>query len=58
MAGEAALGCHGCESGIAGTCKGHEEGIPLGVDLVAITLEEGGTEQGSGCFQDGRVALT
>jgi hypothetical protein len=52
------LGSHRCESSITGASKCHEEGITLGIDLVAIELEEGGTQQGPTCFQDGRVALT
>src|SRR5215469_7203423 len=58
MAGEAALGCHGCESGIAGTGKSDEESIALGIYLVAAVFEEGGTEQGSGCSQNRGVAIT
>ena len=43
MGGEGELDRHCCCNGIAGASKGHKEGIPLRVDLVAIELKERGT---------------
>jgi len=52
------LGCDCRGNGIAGAGKGGEEGIPLGIDLVAIEREERRAQQGLACFQYASIALT
>jgi hypothetical protein len=48
MGGEGALGSYRRESGIAGTRKGDEEAIALGIDFVATTGLKGRAQEDTG----------
>src|SRR5260370_6044459 len=58
MGEEGPLASDRCRDGIGGARKGHEERIPLRVNLIAIELEERGTQEGPTSFQEAGVALT
>src|SRR5438105_5078603 len=58
VADEGTLGSDGCRDRIAGASKGHEEGIPLRVDLMAAMLAECGTQEVSALAQQASIVLT
>src|SRR6266571_233534 len=58
MGAEGTLTSDRCRDGIGGARKGHEERIPLRVDLVTMEFEERGTQEGAAHFQEASVALT
>src|SRR6266571_4289100 len=51
MCGEGGLYSRSSRHSISGTGKGHEEGIALGIDLVALVGEEHRAEKGAALLQ-------
>ncbi len=58
MGSEGTLDSHSRRDGISGASKGHKEGIPLHIDLVAMELEECGAQEVPTLVQEAGVSLT
>src|SRR5215469_2964281 len=58
MGDEGALGCHCRRNSIAGTRKGDEEAIALGIDFVATTGTEGRAQEETGILEHTGIAFT
>ncbi len=58
MGSEGALRLYDCQHRVSGACESDKEGIILLVDLVAIPLLEGSTQQAQVLRQHGGVAVT
>jgi hypothetical protein len=57
MASQGKLRSYRCGDSIGGTSKGHEEGIPLRVELAAVMPTKSRTQQLAALAQDTCVAF-
>src|SRR5437763_677581 len=57
MGSKRTLHLHCCAHRIGGACKGHEEGIALGVHLVAVPAVKGGTQELAALGEDAIIAV-
>jgi hypothetical protein len=57
MREESTLGSHRRSDGIAGTRKGHKEGIPPRIHFMAVVCLEYGTQQATTLFQHSSIVL-
>src|SRR5712691_9563917 len=57
MSSKRPLGRYGSGSGVLRATEDHEEGVALGIDLLAVVLREGGTQESSVIGQNSAVPV-